>query len=309
MKLNITITREESGMRMDALLHARYPELSRSRAAALIKSGLITHEKGPKRPGYKVKTGDVLQGEVPAENGEESLPVAQAMDLEICHEDDQLLVVAKPPGLVVHPGAGNVDGTLVNGLLHHCPELAAACEDPLRPGIVHRLDKETSGLLVVAKTRSAFDFLKQEFMEHRVEKIYEALVWGSHLDGEGEIDLPIGRHPVKRKQMAVDRESGREARTQWTVLERYREACHVRVRLHTGRTHQIRVHFHAMGHPLVGDPVYQFRRFRKQARGGHRQMLHARRLAFRHPVSQQMLAFSTPPPADFSITQSKLAGR
>ena len=306
MNISIVVDSSDSGRRLDALVHDQYKDLSRSRASALIRSGDIRVDGIQKRPGYKVKTGETISGESPDISHEPIVPEPQAMALDILYEDDQLLVVMKPAGLVVHPGAGNVDATLVNGLLHHYPHMASACEDPLRPGIVHRLDKDTSGLMVVAKTPSAFAFLKDEFFHHRVEKIYQALVWGSHLDDEGRVDLPIGRHPVKRKQMAVDSSGGRPALTHWTVLNRYKNACHVRVRLHTGRTHQIRVHFHAMGHPLLGDRVYQFKRFRKQGGAVPRQMLHAGELGFHHPVTHEFLSFSSEPPLDFMTTLSKL---
>ena len=279
--------------------------ISRNQGAQLMREGKILVNGQKKRPSYKVQEGDRIAGPLPRENSGCPSLTPSPMELDILHEDDQILVVNKPPGLVVHPGAGNLDNTLVNGLLSHCPSIESVCEDPLRPGIVHRLDKDTSGVMVVAKTLDSFRALKDDFFHHRVEKYYQALVMGEKLAGQGFIDLPMGRHPVKRKQMCVDREGGRNAKTQWEVLERFASACRVKVRLHTGRTHQIRLHFYAMDHPLIGDPVYQYRRNRRKNKGPGRQMLHAWQLCFTHPSTGERLFFEADPPDDF---QDVLAG-
>ncbi len=305
-KLEISIDTDLSGRRLDTVVCRACPYLSRSRAATLIKEGAVRLNNAVKRPSAKVRTGDRVTALLPDDSPGVPLPGPAALDLDIRHEDDHVVVVNKAAGMVVHPGAGNVENTLVNGLLHHYPPLVHACEDPMRPGIVHRLDKETSGLLVVAKTRDAFDYLKQEFFHHRVEKVYQALVQGGNLPEEGRADQPIGRHPKKRKQMAVDPVNGRKALTHWQVMNRFENACQVRVCLHTGRTHQIRVHFYAMGHPLIGDPVYQFRREMRKNTGSKRQMLHAWQLGFRHPHTREILNFRAEPPGDFQDTLSRL---
>jgi 23S rRNA pseudouridine1911/1915/1917 synthase len=231
------------------------------------------------------------------------------MNLAILFEDDYLLVIDKPPGLVVHPGPGNLCHTLVNGLLDHFPAFQLGDWDPVRPGIVHRLDKDTSGLIVVAKTLKSLLFLQKEFKQRRVEKRYLALVEGKDIAPEGEIVLPLGRHPIKRKIMAVNHETGKYARTSWRIRERFVDACLVDVRLYTGRTHQIRVHFRAKEMPIIGDKVYQYRRNRRNSRKNilaGRQMLHSWRLRFRHPYSGQEMQFEAKMPVDFIETLAKL---
>jgi 23S rRNA pseudouridine1911/1915/1917 synthase len=228
------------------------------------------------------------------------------MALSILFEDAYLLVIDKPPGLVVHPGPGNLGHTLVNGLLHHVPAFQQQDWDPVRPGIVHRLDKDTSGLIVVAKTLKSLLFLQKEFKQRRVEKRYLALVAGKKIAAEGEIVLPLGRHPIRRKIMAVNLETGKYARTSWRVCERFADACLVDVLLYTGRTHQIRVHFRANEMPIIGDKVYQYRRNRRKNILADRQMLHSSRLRFRHPYSGREMAFEAKMPDDFKETMVKL---
>ncbi len=179
------------------------------------------------------------------------------------HADSHIVVLNKPPGLVVHPGAGCSENTLVNRLVHHFPEIRQVGEDPIRPGIVHRLDRDTSGLILAARTAHSLTFLQKEFKYHRVKKTYLALATGSDLAEFGDISLPIDRHPRQRIRMCVNSDTGRPARTSWQVIQRYNDSCLVRIRLYTGRTHQIRVHFYHIGHPLVGDAIYQFRRIGK----------------------------------------------
>ncbi len=269
---------------------------SRSMAATAICAGYILVNGEKRRPAYSVKMGDHISGDLslPASS---PIPEAIPMDLNILFEDDDVLVVNKPVGMVVHPGAGNASDTLVNGLLAHYPDIADVGDDPLRPGIVHRLDKDTSGLLVVAKNQESLSFLQNEFSCRRVKKWYLALVWGNDLSDTGEIHLPIGRHKIDRKRMAVDHDRGREARTSWEVVQRFKNNCLVRIRLYTGRTHQIRVHFHAMGYPLVGDPVYGFRRKYRSVPGiPSHQMLHAQKLSFCHPGFGKLVTYESPMP-------------
>jgi 23S rRNA pseudouridine1911/1915/1917 synthase len=258
-----------------------------------------------KRPGYRVKNGDVISGLIPEPECKEK-PVSQSMDLSILFEDDYLLVVDKPAGMVVHPGPGNLCNTLVNGLLDYIPSLQNAGWEPMRPGIVHRLDKDTSGLIVVAKTIKSLLFLQKEFKQRRVKKTYLALVGGKEIADTGEILLPIGRHPVKRKLMAVNHETGKYARTSWQVRQRFANACLVDVRLYTGRTHQIRVHFYAMDMSILGDKVYQPRSIRRKKSIAPRQMLHSCHLRFRHPYSGREMKFEAKMPEDFVQTIVKL---
>ncbi len=304
LKPDRKISSKDLGRRLDTVA-AGLLGCSRSMAAAAIASGDILVNDEKRRPAYSVKEGDRISGGISFPEPS-PCPKPVPMALDILFEDDHVLVVNKPVGMVVHPGAGNVSDTLVNGLLAHYPAISGVGDDPLRPGIVHRLDKDTSGLLVVAKNESALSFLQNEFSCRQVKKWYLALVWGNDLSDNGEINLPIGRHKIDRKRMAVDHDSGREAKTSWEVLERFAESCLVRIRLYTGRTHQIRVHFHAIGYPLVGDPVYAFRRKYRSVPGiPSHQMLHAHKLSFCHPGSGEMVSLEAPVP---EIWDSVMAG-
>lgn len=283
------IAADDAGLRLDHFLAARAEGLSRSRLQALIASGHITLNRASTRPGAKVRAGDVILLNVPAAVATEN--VAQDIPLAVLFEDDDLLVIDKPAGLVVHPAAGNPDGTLVNALLHHCEGLSGI-GGVQRPGIVHRLDKETSGCLVVAKHDRAHQALAAQFARREVTKIYLALVSGGLPTPAGTIEQPIGRHPIHRQQMAVVAK-GRPARTSWRVLGKIPGGSIVECTLHTGRTHQIRVHLKHLGHPLLGDDRYG-------KRGSFsRQMLHAWRLGFIHPRSGERINFESPIPADF----------
>jgi len=305
MKLLFIISRSQVNSRLDWIIAGKVAAVSRSQVAALILEGNILVSGKKKKPGYRVKTGDVISGLIPEpEYGENPKP--QLMDLSIIFEDDYLLVLDKPAGMVVHPGPGNFSNTLVNGLLNHIPSLQDDFWDPMRPGIVHRLDKYTSGLIVVAKTLKSLLFLQKEFKQRRVGKTYLALVRGGKIPDTGEIILPIGRHPVKRKIMAVNHETGKYAKTSWQVKQRLTDACLVAVRLYTGRTHQIRVHFYAMDMPVLGDGVYQPRSIRRKRSIAPRQMLHSRSLRFRHPFSGQKMNFKAKMPEDFVQTIAKL---
>ena len=304
MKIAIEISDELMGERLDQVAAAA-ADVPRGRVAAAIKKGLILVSGRAKKPGYRVKPGEIVSGRVEP-LVEPAPPCAESLPLDILFEDDHIIVVNKPAGMVVHPAPGNPSKTLVNALLHHCPHLAQpGGRVPERAGIVHRLDKDTSGVLVAAKSLHAFEFLQKEFKQRRVQKQYLALAIGTIHGDAGRITLPIGRHPVKRKIMAVNTERARHADTRWRVLERLDGHTLVAVELKTGRTHQIRVHFRALGYPLAGDMVYGFRR--KKSLAVPRQMLHARSLGFRHPWSGQRVDFTAPLPMDMAGVLEGLA--
>lgn len=291
---------ENAGQRVDQALAALLPQFSRSRIRQWIDAGRVTIDGRNPRPRDIVNGGERFRLEAVAEREVELAP--QEIPLHIVFEDESLLVIDKPAGLVVHPGAGNPDATLQNALLHHCPALV----NVPRAGIVHRLDKDTSGLLVVAKTLPAHTALVAALAERTVKREYEAVVNGV-LTAGGTIDAAIGRHPVDRKRMSVREHGGREAVTHYRVKRRFRAHTHVVVQLETGRTHQIRVHFAHIRHPLVGDPVYGRRMLLpknpspelvEHLHGFPRQALHARRLGLVHPLDGRALEFESPLPED-----------
>ncbi len=269
------------------------PDLSRSHFKKLIKEDLILVNGNPVKPSYETREGDLIVAKVPGQKADEALK-PEPMLLHILFEDDDLIIVNKAPGLVVHPGAGHREGTLVQGLLAHCARLAVQ-GSPLRPGIVHRLDKDTSGALVIAKSERAYLNLVRQFKDRGVRKEYMALVYGSPAKVEGEISSLLGRDPTNRKKIAVLQNRGREALSRWRVEKAWGETALLRVQIETGRTHQIRVHLSHIGHPVVGDQTYGGDRRRarnvKSAPvrdllfGTQRQMLHAIRLEFTHPVT------------------------
>ncbi|MCK5163655.1 MAG: RluA family pseudouridine synthase [Desulfobacula sp.] len=298
MKVNINISEDLKNTRLDMVIPGFYKTCSRSHAAILINKGDILVNRKKKKPGFKVKPGDIITGVIP-DSDVDAIVLPENIHLDIEFEDDHIIVINKQPGMVIHPAPGNLSGTLVNALLFHDPKIESVGEDRFRSGIVHRLDKDTSGLIVVAKTKEALHFLQKEFKQRRVEKRYLALVSGNFSHDQGEINLPIGRHPVKRKIMAINHKDGKHARTCWEVKKRFKTACRVEVLLKTGRTHQIRVHFYAIDHPLIGDRIYQPRRYRKKKSPAPRQMLHSRQLAFRHPYSGRKVFFRAKVPADF----------
>ena len=306
MKVNINISHELVDIRLDTLITRFHKACSRIRAVSLINNSDILVNKKKKKPGFRVKSGDIITGVIP-DTIVDTLVLPEKIHLNIEFEDDYIIIINKNPGMVVHPAPGNLKGTLVNALLHHHPGIKTVGQDKFRSGIVHRLDKDTSGLMVVAKTQKALDFLQKEFKQRRVGKKYLALAYGNFSDDKGEINLPIGRHPVKRKIMAIDHEGGKSARTCWTVKKSFKTACLVEAVLKTGRTHQIRVHFYAMDHPLIGDRVYQFRRYRRKNSIAPRQMLHSWQLGFRHPYSGRKIFFKAQAPKDFLQTQVLLS--
>ena len=290
----------EVGQRVDALLAHRIPECSRTYAASLIKSGRVTVNGDRVKPGHRVHLADTVEGVIPPAAPTQYLPEPIALD--VIYEDRHLIVLNKPAGLVVHPAPGHASGTLVNGLLYHCDDLSGI-GGQIRPGIVHRLDKGTSGILVVAKSDKIHDGLARQFKNRQVKKTYLALVCGIPEKSQGTIDLPIGRHPVARKKMSIHAPLRRAARTHWQVQRKFSQAALMRIVLETGRTHQIRVHMTAVGHPVLGDPVYGTRRLRSYAWRPplpipDHQMLHAYQLGFRHPASGDHLNFKAHPPAD-----------
>jgi len=287
------ITQENAGARLDHFLSAEISHLSRARIQGLIKGGNILLNNRPVKPGAKIRMDDVVAVEEPQAMATST--EAEEIPLDILHEDDDLIVLNKPAGLVVHPAAGNWSHTLVNALLHHCPTLSGI-GGVQRPGIVHRLDKETSGCIVVAKNDLTHQNLSQQFAGRKILKVYLALVAGTLKQKSGTIDVLIGRHPVHRKKMAVVSESrGRTSKTAYRVLQEIDKSSVVECTLHTGRTHQIRVHMKHIGHPLLGDKLYG-------AKSGDkfpRQMLHAWKLGFFHPRNSEWMEFQSPIPTDF----------
>jgi 23S rRNA pseudouridine1911/1915/1917 synthase len=302
---------EDAGLRLDAWLARRLPELSRSRLQALIAAGEVRLDGSSARASLRVKPGQRALVRVPAAAAAE--PLAQDIPLRVVHEDEALVVVDKPAGLVVHPGAGAPDGTLVNALLARVKDLSGI-GGVMRPGIVHRLDRGTSGLLVVAKDDATHRALARQFAARTVEKEYLALVLGSPARAAGEIDAPIGRDPVRRQRMSVKAKRSRAARSSWRVVERFDGACLVRVAIHTGRTHQIRVHMASIGYPVAGDALYGGTRppSSRRAAARHalaslaRPALHSARLAFDHPRTGARLAFEAPLPPDLALVLDEL---
>ncbi len=305
----------EAGERIDRLLARRLEGLSRTRAKRLIEEGQVSHDGAILRdPSLKVRPGQdftVIFPEIAA-----AAPAPQKIDLDVRFEDAHIIVLDKPAGIVVHPGPGNPEGTLVNALIEHCGKSLSGIGGVLRPGIVHRLDKLTSGLLVVAKSEAAHQRLSRDFALRRIERAYRAFVWGVPMPAIGEIAGNIGRSATNRKKMAVVAEGkGRTAITGYRVLRSFRGAAsELECRLGTGRTHQVRVHLAHVGHPLIGDPLYGTRAgraFKRKAGaeallGFARQALHANRLGFEHPVSGEPLLFESPLPADLRALSNLL---
>jgi 23S rRNA pseudouridine1911/1915/1917 synthase len=302
----LTTDAAAAGQRLDAWLARRLPDLSRSRLQALIEAGEVRLDGKAVAVSARLRAGQDVHVRVPPPAP--AAPEAQDIPLEVVYEDERLLVVDKPAGLVVHPGAGTPDRTLVNALLSRVRDLSGV-GGVARPGIVHRLDKGTSGLLVVAKDDLAHRTLVEQFAAREVEKEYLAIVLGVPARRDGTVEAPIGRDPVHRQRMSVRAPRGRPARTDWKVEEAFAGAALLRVRIHTGRTHQIRVHLASIGHPVAGDPVYGGTR--GPAAGGPlaaltRPALHAARLAFRHPGTGARLEFTAPLPADLTTVLAAL---
>ncbi len=287
----IRLTAGESGERLDKYVAQEVSSLSRSRVQQLIVDGLVTVNGVPVKASYRLQSGDEILARIPPTEEVEAVP--QRIPLQVVYEDKDLVVVDKPAGMVVHPAHGHKDGTLVNALLACYPDLPADKDN--RPGIVHRLDKDTSGLIIVARNEVARRSLQRQFKEARVEKSYLALVEGKVEAGRGMIDAPIGRDARHRKRMAVVQRGGREAVTEYQVLEHLGDYTLLEVRPRTGRTHQVRVHLAFIGHPVVGDRVYGYR---KKRLGLERQFLHAQRLGFHLPSSGEYVALTSELPRD-----------
>lgn len=299
--LCLTVAAEEVGQRLDAYL-AAVTDLTRSAAVRLIEEGQVTVNGKTPNKKEKVKAGDAVSVILPEPEPDVALP--QNIPLDIVYEDEDILVVNKPCGMVVHPAAGNPDGTLVNAILFHCGDSLSGIGGVIRPGIVHRIDKDTSGLLVVAKNDAAHQHLADQLKVHRVHRVYHAIAIGNLREDEGTVDAPIGRHPTDRKKMAVLRGVGAHARdavTHYRVLERFAGMCHVECKLETGRTHQIRVHMASLGHPLLGDPVYggaNHKFCESHPALIHGQCLHAAELSLIHPRTGEEMHFTCPLPED-----------
>jgi 23S rRNA pseudouridine1911/1915/1917 synthase len=300
--IDVRLEPAHAGWRLDRALAAAVPTLSRERLKLLIRSGAVEAHGSPVRdPAAKVKGDEELKVAVPEPAPAHNEP--QDIPLSIVFEDEHLLVVDKPAGLVVHPAAGNFDGTLVNALLHHCGGSLSGIGGVVRPGIVHRIDKDTSGLLVVAKTDVAHEGLARQFAAHSIDRCYLAIVSDVPKASHGVVDAPLARSAANRKKIAiVEGGRGKRAVTHWKRLNVLRDAALVECRLETGRTHQVRVHMASIGHPLVGDPVYGHSgkthdKLLKEL-SFYRQALHAAKLGFTHPVTKSRLSFSSPMPAD-----------
>ncbi len=294
---NLTVSEDQVGSRIDITVSDLVPDLTRSGAQKLLSEGLVTVNEEPVGKNYKLRVEDEVIVHVPAPKP--LVAEAQNIPVDIVYEDDDLLVVNKPKGMVVHPAPGNPDGTLVNALLYHCEGSLSGINGVIRPGIVHRIDKDTSGLLIVAKNDFAHVALAEQIKEHSFTREYRAVVHGNLKDDEGTIHAPIGRSPKDRKKMAVTDKNSKDAITHYQVLERYPGYTYVKCRLETGRTHQIRVHMAYIGHPVAGDPVYGPKNTLKGLDG---QCLHAGLIGFVHPRTGEYLEFEAPLPEYFIST-------
>lgn len=295
------LTADIPGERLDAFLARRGENLTRSAAQKLLEDGLVQLNGKPGRKNDKLKLGDTVDFSIPEPKAVDITPTE--MQLDIAYEDEDVVVINKPKGLVVHPAAGHQEDTLVNGLLYAMGGALSGINGELRPGIVHRIDKDTSGLLAVAKNDYAHTFLASQLKDHSMHRVYEAIVCGSFREDSGTVCAPIGRHPTDRKKMCVTARNSKEAVTHWEVVERFRGYTWVRCRLETGRTHQIRVHMAHIGHPLLGDTVYGHK---KPELGQSSQCLHAGTLCFRHPQDGRLVVVHAPLPEYFEEVVDKL---
>lgn len=297
----MTLFADIAGERLDAFLARSVENMSRSGAQKLLEEGCVLRNGKPGKKNDKLNIGDEIAFTVPEPTPVDILP--KEMPLDIVYEDADVLVINKPKGLVVHPAAGHQDDTLVNGLLYAMGDDLSGINGQLRPGIVHRIDKDTSGLLAVAKNDLAHMMLASQLKDHTMARTYECIVCGGLKEDSGTVDAPIGRHPTDRKKMCVTQRNSRSAVTHWEVVKRYRGYTHVRCRLETGRTHQIRVHMAYIGHPILGDTVYGHK---KPELGQSSQVLHAGALCFRHPRDERPVMVLAPLPEYFTQVLEKL---
>ncbi len=300
----ILLTADADGVRADQFLASAVPDLTRSAAQRLLQEGLVLRRGVPLRKNDRVAAGDEISVTLPPPVSAEAEP--QDIPLDVVYEDADVIVVDKPAGMVVHPGPGHPDGTLVNALLAHCGDSLSGIGGTLRPGIVHRIDRDTSGLILAAKNDAAHQALAAQLKDHTMARTYEAIVIGAMREDAGVVDLPVGRHPSDRKKMAVNAPHSRPAVTHWEVLGRYPGFTHLRCRLETGRTHQIRVHMAALGHPVWGDTVYGPH---KAVPGLTGQCLHAVELRFRHPRTGEEIVLTSALPEEFRRALEKLANK
>ncbi|HIV22810.1 MAG TPA: RluA family pseudouridine synthase [Candidatus Merdiplasma excrementigallinarum] len=303
--MNFRVTREEQGDRIDRYLASRLPDYSRSFLQKLVGEGRVLVGDKPVKSNYKINEGDRVSLSVPDAVEPEIVP--EPIPLDILYEDASLLVINKPKGMVVHPCPGHYSGTLVNALMYHCKDQLSGINGVMRPGIVHRIDQNTTGSLVVCKTDAAHRFLAQQLKDHSITRKYRAIVHGNLKEEGGTVNAPIGRHPVDRKKMAVNERCGRNAVTHYRVLERFGSFTYLECRLETGRTHQIRVHMASIGHPLLGDDVYGPSRCPIPGLTG--QTLHAMTLGFIHPETGTYMEFEAPLPEYFENLLEKLRRR
>ena len=301
MREECFVTEETAGDRIDKFLAEQYEDLSRSFLQKLLKSGEVMVNGRPVKASYKAAEGDTISFEVPEAVEPEIVP--EDIPLDILYEDHDVILVNKPKGMVVHPAAGHYTGTLVNALMYHCKEDLSGINGVLRPGIVHRIDMNTTGVLVVCKNDFAHNSLAEQLKVHSITRVYYAIVFGNLREDEGTVHAPIGRHPTDRKKMSIHSKQGRDAITHYRVLERFGAYTFIECRLETGRTHQIRVHMASIGHPLLGDEVYGPARQPFSLEG---QTLHAGVLGFIHPRTGEYVEFSAPLPAYFEELLEKL---
>ena len=298
-RMILTASPEDRGSRIDKYITENIGELTRSAVQGLIEKGLVLADGSSINKNYKLRGGEEITVDIPEPEPMDAVP--EDIPLDIVYEDGDLLVVNKPKGMVVHPAHGNYSGTLVNALLHHCGDSLSGINGVIRPGIVHRIDKNTSGLLIVAKNDASHLKLAEQIKAHSFTREYEAVACGYFRDTEGTVDAPIGRHKTDRKKMCVTTENSRNAVTHYSVIKQYGGYAHVRLRLETGRTHQIRVHLSYIGHPVLGDDVYG-----KPYKGLEGQCLHARRIGFIHPSTGEYMEFTSELPDYFRSVLAKL---
>ncbi|WP_281844987.1 RluA family pseudouridine synthase [Sellimonas catena] len=303
MENKVLQAEEFVGERIDKFLSCRLEEVSRSYIQKLIKEGHVSVNGKPVKANYKLGAGDEISVEIPEAKEPDILP--EDIPLDILYEDQDILVVNKPKGMVVHPAAGHYSGTLVNALMYHCKDSLSGINGVMRPGIVHRIDMDTTGSLLVCKNDEAHRILAEQLKEHTIRREYHAIVYGNIKEDTGTVDAPIGRHPTDRKKMSINHKNGKQAVTHYEVLERFGNFTYIRCRLETGRTHQIRVHMASLHHPLLGDEVYG-PSSRPPFPGMKGQVLHAKILGIYHPATGEYMEFDAPLPQYFVDLLQKL---